>query len=455
MASHGGARLGVVKGNGAKEKETTMTAYRDGRKMRQNTAACKSCCRTMRLCATRETFSMSRQWRSSAMRVPCQSQAILWKGFNASNVTKNSSRNHHSLTASCVRTTDIIDQVTISNTPVDTTDDAKGDDASNTKETKEKSASEASSGGDRKKKQKAPVSISDIIRWSIVKMRTFVKPPRHSHLPQFEGDTLISCSAQFPPFVFVHNGDSFLDTLDRLVQDGKLSSKVREGLVELFVNYRGALMKNKKEVDADGEASKMIASIAERVALQFLSPYTFPSRHERILEPFNYYLFGQRYCGNLINFDCSYVGNVEGFVKIQNQLNNGDNVVIMANHQSEADPGVWAWMTQYVSPSLATDVYYVAGDRVVLDTFAKPFSMGRNLICVHSKRHMDDDIELRAAKMKTNQKSVRELGNMMKKGGALIWVAPSGGRDRIDIELGSYKPSLFDPSAIQLLKRLL
>ena len=172
----------------------------------------------------------------------------------------------------------------------------------------------------------------------------------------------------------------------------------------------------------------MIASIAERVAVQGFDPYTFPSRHERILEPFDYYAFGQRYCGNLIDFRTSFVGNADGFRRIRAQLDAGENVVVMANHQSEADPGVWAWMTQYISASLATDVRYVAGDRVVLDTFAKPFSMGRNLMCVHSKRHMGDDPAIRAEKMKTNQRSVREVRAPAPPGGSHR--APRGGARR-------------------------
>ena len=47
-------------------------------------------------------------------------------------------------------------------------------------------------------------------------------------------------------------------------------------------------------------------------------------------------------------------------------------------------------------PDLATDVIYVAGDRVVTDPLCKPFSMGRNLFCVHSKKHMGDDPEVKA-----------------------------------------------------------
>jgi hypothetical protein len=45
----------------------------------------------------------------------------------------------------------------------------------------------------------------------------------------------------------------------------------------------------------------------------------------------------------------------------------------------------------------------IAGDRVVTDPLSKPFSMGRNLFCVHSKKHMDDIPELKAQKMETNR----------------------------------------------------
>lgn len=58
-------------------------------------------------------------------------------------------------------------------------------------------------------------------------------------------------------------------------------------------------------------------------------------------------------------------------------------MVLLANHQTEADPGVFAHMLISSHPNLATDVIYVAGDRVVTDALSKPFSMGRNLFCVH------------------------------------------------------------------------
>ena len=42
-----------------------------------------------------------------------------------------------------------------------------------------------------------------------------------------------------------------------------------------------------------------------RSEYEFRDPYTFPSYHTRIQEPYNYYEFGQRYVRNLINFDKS------------------------------------------------------------------------------------------------------------------------------------------------------
>ena len=40
---------------------------------------------------------------------------------------------------------------------------------------------------------------------------------------------------------------------------------------------------------------------------EFIEPYTFPSYHTRILEPYNYYEFGQNYVRTLISFETSVV----------------------------------------------------------------------------------------------------------------------------------------------------
>lgn len=198
-----------------------------------------------------------------------------------------------------------------------------------------------------------------------------------------------------------------------------------------------------------------MASVCERVMMQATQPYIFPSFHKRILEPYNYYNFGQRYIRGLVNFDTSFVGHVDRFKKIEMQLAAGENVVLLANHQTEADPAVFALLLEAECPGLATDVIYVAGDRVVTDPLCAPFSMGRNLFCVHSKKHLDDVPELKADKMATNRRTLKAMQVALNEGGQLLWIAPSGGRDRsIDGASGHTMPDAFDASAVELMRAL-
>jgi hypothetical protein len=104
-----------------------------------------------------------------------------------------------------------------------------------------------------------------------------------------------------------------------------------------------------------------MAAIADRVLNQFSDPYTFPSRHERMTAPYNYYEFGQAYVRELVDFSKSLVGHADRFARVAAQLAAGDNVVLLANHQTEADPAVWALLLEGAFPGLATDVAYVAG----------------------------------------------------------------------------------------------
>eukprot|EP00898_Chlorokybus_atmophyticus_P006122 jgi/Chlat1/6510/Chrsp45S06066 len=152
------------------------------------------------------------------------------------------------------------------------------------------------------------------------------------------------------------------------------------------------------------------------------------------------------YVKNLINFDTSFVGGLDRADKIQEQLRNGHNVVLLANHQTEADPAVFALMLEHTHPALAEGVIYVAGDRVVTDPFCKPFSMGRNLLCVYSKRHLDDS---------QNRKTLMRMAQLFNEGGHLVWIAPSGGRDRPNPQTDRFEPGAFDPSAVEMMRRLI
>ena len=47
----------------------------------------------------------------------------------------------------------------------------------------------------------------------------------------------------------------------------------------------------------------------------------------------------QNWVRNLIDFSKSVVGHLDNFDKIEAYLAAGENVILLANHQSEADPG--------------------------------------------------------------------------------------------------------------------
>jgi hypothetical protein len=231
---------------------------------------------------------------------------------------------------------------------------------------------------------------------------------------------------------------------------------------DFYNNYKNAMIASG---DPEGLriAAKVQAGIADCVFKQFKEPYTFPSVHNRMVEPYNYFEFGQRYVGSLIDFSASVsapaacaqpgaaaraprhacmragawprswplpgrhlggawawrrhssrprrprrrpapgqapsaprppallaathhppcwqrptarrpppaatqvLGFRERWDAIDAALAKGENVVLLANHQTEADPGVFAHMLATTHPRLSTQVFYVAGDRVVSD----------------------------------------------------------------------------------------
>ena len=79
--------------------------------------------------------------------------------------------------------------------------------------------------------------------------------------------------------------------------------------------------------------------------------------------------------------------------------------------------------------------------------------MGKNLLCVHSKKHMDDDPALKPAKMKRNLNTVKAMGKLLKGGGLCMWIAPAGGRDRRGPD-GGIVPDKFDPAAVEMMRKL-
>ena len=175
--------------------------------------------------------------------------------------------------------------------------------------------------------------------------------------------------------------------------------KIQKTFADLFTCYIDQMALG---VGSREEAARRTVNIFKRMikayAGQLEEPYEFPSYHESMRSPIDYYQLGNDYVGSMIDWQRSVLGHPERWTTVQQQLEAGDNVVLLANHQSEADASFIPLMTAASHPGLGERVIYVAGDRVTSDLMAKPFSMGRNLLNVHSKKYMDVDPELKSAK---------------------------------------------------------
>lgn len=245
-------------------------------------------------------------------------------------------------------------------------------------------------------------------------------------------------------------GESGLRLLVRIFPE-----KIQDVFGGLLDSYKSQLV---IALEDEKKASRAVTVIFKDMLKAYIEqfvgiPYEFPSYHQAIREPYDYYQMANVYIGSLIDFERSVLMNPERWTLIQRQIEAGENVILFANHQSEGDAAFIPLLTEISHPGLGEMVTYVAGDRVITDLLAKPFSMGKNLLCVNSKKHMDDIPELKATKMKQNLATIKEMQKKLKEGGFLIWIAPAGGRDRRQ-EDGTLIPDKFDPQAIEMMKKL-
>jgi len=167
----------------------------------------------------------------------------------------------------------------------------------------------------------------------------------------------------------------------------------------------------------------------------------------------DFYKFGCDFFGPCMDLDKSRVLGIDNLQQAMDQIAAGENVVLLANHQSEADPQALSVLMEKAGfEKQAAEMIYIAGHKVTTDTLAIPFSMGRNLVCIHSKKHMDSEPDLKKMKQRQNLQAMSAMLKKMKEGGALLWVAPSGGRDRRDVETGEVPIAPFDSKTIDMFR---
>mmetsp|Transcript_14759 Transcript_14759/g.41788 ORF Transcript_14759/g.41788 Transcript_14759/m.41788 type:complete len:425 (+) Transcript_14759:187-1461(+) len=167
----------------------------------------------------------------------------------------------------------------------------------------------------------------------------------------------------------------------------------------------------------------------------------------------DFYKWGCEFFRPMMDIERSVVNGMDNLKQAAEQVKNGENVVFLANHQSEADPQVVSTLLEKAGfPDEAEKVYFVAGHKVTTDALAIPFSMGRNLICIHSKKHIDADPDKKPIKNRQNLAAMNGMLNKLKAGGCILWVAPSGGRDRRDVESGKTPIAPFDTKTVDMFR---
>jgi glycerol-3-phosphate O-acyltransferase len=183
------------------------------------------------------------------------------------------------------------------------------------------------------------------------------------------------------------------------------------------------------------------------------NPYDFPCYHKKITDPFDYYKFGNEFLSPLIDIEHSLTKGASHIKEMIKHLHDGHNVILFSNHQIEADPQILSLLLDDSYGEFVPNMIHVAGERVTTDPFAIPFSLGRNLLCIYSKKYLDHPPEKSLDKKEHNRRAMSDLSDLLKEGGHCFWVAPSGGRDRRGSN-GEFELSPFDPKSIEMFRLL-
>lgn len=239
---------------------------------------------------------------------------------------------------------------------------------------------------------------------------------------------------------------TFDQALASSLKKGEITEKIAALMREFYRSYHASLETH--HVDMSPFISYFFTYL-DLVKLQLKNPFVFQPFHRRVLHPFDYYKFGVEFMRPLVDEKLSRVHGEKNLKEVAAHLQRGHNVVFLANHQIEADPQAISILLDHPFPSIAPEMIFVAGERVITDPLAVPFSMGRSLLCIYSKRYIDNPPEKKAAKQAHNKKTMQLMSQLLQEGGRCIYVAPSGGRDRPCAE-GKLEPAPFDAQSIEM-----
>lgn len=238
----------------------------------------------------------------------------------------------------------------------------------------------------------------------------------------------------------------FLEQVKACSKEPWVPKQFPAALEEFYLGYKNTLESHGIETK---KYDPLFFTFLELLKKQFENPFIFQPYHRAIHAPFDYFSFGIEFVKPLIDMAHSSIRGEENLREIVDHLRKGHNVILLSNHQTEADPQAISVLLQAAYPEFIEDLIFVAGERVTTDPLAVPFSMGCNLLCIYSKRYIDHPPELKNNKQLHNKKTMQLMSELLSEGGKSIYVAPSGGRDRRNAE-GKIEVALFDPQSIEM-----
>jgi glycerol-3-phosphate O-acyltransferase len=238
----------------------------------------------------------------------------------------------------------------------------------------------------------------------------------------------------------------FLSQLKKYSEEGLIPERYLEVLDLFYSSYKDALEAHHISIAHHEQIFLVYLNLIKE---QFQSPFTFQPYHQKICRPFDYHKFGLDFIRPLVDMDISSITGTTNLDEIVSHLKQGHNVILLANHQTEADPQAISVLLEKTYAEVGEKMIFVAGERVTTDPLAIPFSMGCNLLCIYSKRYIDQPPDQKLKKQLHNKKTMELMSALLIEGGKIIYVAPSGGRDRRNSE-GVVEVAPFDPQSVEM-----
>lgn len=239
----------------------------------------------------------------------------------------------------------------------------------------------------------------------------------------------------------------YMSTLKKAKAKNEISDKLYGILEEFYRSFSEAMKESGESMEAYED---IVNKYLEETINESLSPFQFELFHQAIRSPYDYYHFGLNLFRPLVIFEKSKIHHPNHLKEIETVLEKGENVILLANHQIEPDPQIIGLMLENEHPHLAEKMIFVAGHRVINDPSAIPLSKGCNLLCIYSKKHIENPPELKLEKQRHNQRTMHRMSELLAEGGKCIYVAPSGGRDREDPLTGQVEIAPFDSQSIEM-----